>query len=295
MIKNAILFALPGNETLAASLAAKLNIASGVLTIREFPDSESYVRIDSDVRDKNPILVCGLDHPNNKILTLMFAAQTMKEFGANKICLISPYLPYMRQDKRFKSGEAVSAVLFARYLSGWIDHLITIDPHLHRIKRLADLYTIESSIALHAITKMADWIKKNVLSPIIVGPDEESEQWVAEVARLASAPYIVSKKTRYGDRDVSVDLPVISDHANTPVLVDDIISTGMSMAATILQLRSRGFSEPVCVGVHALFTDDVYQHLINAGAKKIVTCNTILHPTNQIDITDIIVAAIKQM
>ncbi|MDR3476792.1 MAG: ribose-phosphate pyrophosphokinase-like domain-containing protein [Gammaproteobacteria bacterium] len=90
--------------------------------------------MESDVKDKTILLICSLDHPNNKIFPLMFMAKILKELGAKKICLVSPYLPYMRQDKQFKSGETVTSALFAQLLSSFIDHLITIDPHLHQIK-----------------------------------------------------------------------------------------------------------------------------------------------------------------
>jgi len=116
-MKNGIIISLPDNSQLAKKLATQLNIEMGSIEVRNFPDGESYVRIDSDVRKKTVILICELDHPNNKILSLMFTAQTIKELGAKKICLISPYLPYMRQDKRFKAGEAITSALFANYLS----------------------------------------------------------------------------------------------------------------------------------------------------------------------------------
>jgi phosphoribosylpyrophosphate synthetase len=90
--ENCVIFSLPDSEQLALSIANKLGIEIGVAEIRHFPDGESYIRIDSNIKNKIVLLVCRLDHPNNKILTLMFMAQTIKEVGENKICLISPYL-----------------------------------------------------------------------------------------------------------------------------------------------------------------------------------------------------------
>lgn len=276
-------------------MANKLEIEIGSAEIRDFPDGESYIRVDSDVQNKVVILVCGLDHPNNKILPLMFMAETLKELGANKVCLISPYLPYMRQDKRFKPGEAITSVLFAKNLSNWIDYLITIDPHLHRIQHLSEIYSIDSLSVLHSTKKIAKWIRNNVDSPFIIGPDEESQQWVAEVAEIAVAPYAIIKKTRYGDREVSISVPDINDISKTPVLVDDIISTGISMLAAIQQLLFKGLRNPVCIGVHALFDNEAYDSLLLAGAQNVITCNTIPHPSNKIDITDIIVEGVKRL
>lgn len=294
-MKNCIIISFKSHTELSAALASKLKIEMGSVEVHEFPDGESYIRINSDVQNKSVILVCGLEHPNNKILTLMFIAQTIKGLGASKICLISPYLAYMRQDKRFKKGEALTSVLFAKYLSGWIDYLVTVDPHLHRIQDLSEIYSITSISVLHSTKKIAEWIHNNIDTPLIIGPDEESQQWVTKVADTANAPYVIIEKTRYEDRKVSITVPEIQDTNKTPVIIDDIISTGTSMLAVIQALIAKGFKNPVCIGVHALFNNEVYNKLLLAGAEKVITCNTIPHLSNKIDINDIIVEEVNRL
>ena len=294
-MEASILFSLPGSVELANNLAKQLNIEVGLAEIRAFPDGESYIRIDSEVKNKSVIIVCALDHPDPKILPLMFMAKTLKELGVKKICLVSPYLPYMRQDKRFHSGEAITAVLFAKFLSGWIDSLVTIDPHLHRIHYLSEIFTGTQTMTLHATKKIAEWISQNITSAFLIGPDEESLQWVAEVADYANLPFVVGRKKRFGDRQVTIDLPDISAMGNVPVLVDDVISTGASMLAVLEQVLFRGFKKAICIGVHALFDAQVERNLLLAGAQKIVTCNTISHQTNQIDLTEVLAEGIVKL
>lgn len=293
-MEKSIIFSLPDNNQLASKLANKLNIELGYVVIREFPDGESYIRIDADVKNKIVILICTLSHPNCKILPLMFMAQTLKELGANKICLVSPYLPYMRQDKRFNPGEASTASLFAKFLSSWIDCLITIDPHLHRVKNLSDIYSIPTLTILHATKKIAEWIHDHIDSPFLVGPDEESSQWISEIAEYAEAPFVICKKVRYGDRKVTVIMPDIKNLGNVPILLDDIISTGTTMIATLQQVLSHGFKNPICMAVHALFDKETEKYLLLTGAKNIVTCNTVTHPSNKIDLSDVIVKGIVE-
>lgn len=290
---DTILFSLPQNNPLASTLADKLKTEIGLAEVRHFPDGETYVRIDSDVKNKTIILVCSLDHPNSKILPLLFMTQTLKQLGAKKVYLVSPYLPYMRQDKQFKPGEAVTSILFAKFISSFIDELVTIDPHLHRIKNISEIYSIPTKI-LHATKPVAEWIQRNVASPLIIGPDEESKQWVAEIAKNANAPYVIANKNRYGDRKVTIILPEINDTSKTPVLVDDIISTGTSMCVVIQQLLAKKFKKPICIGVHALFNQEAHENLMRAGAQEIISCNTITHPSNKIDITDILIEGIKK-
>lgn len=295
-MKNFILFSMPGNEQLTNKISKKLGIKIGAIETRNFPDSETYIRICADVSNKHVILIDGLEQPNQKILPLVFTAKTIKKLGAKKICLVSPYLPYMRQDKEFKAGEAVTSTLFASLISECINHLITIDPHLHRIKALSQIYPIETSV-LHSTKGIADWVSRNVDLPFILGPDEESKQWVDTVAKLISAPYAIIKKTRQGDREVSLTLPdiYVKDTNITPVLVDDIISTGTSMVAAIQQLIKKGFKNPICIAVHAMFVDEAYKSLLGAGAQKIVTCNTIQHVSNDIDISNLIIEEISNL
>ncbi|MFX8354866.1 phosphoribosyltransferase family protein, partial [Acinetobacter baumannii] len=86
------------------------------------------------------------------------------------------------------------------------------------------------------------------------GPDSESEQWVSKVAADANAPYIILKKLRKGDRNVKVSVPQVEKYKeSTPVLVDDIISTGNTMIETIGHLKKAGMKPPVCIGIHAVF------------------------------------------
>lgn len=282
---NDILISLPGNEEFAGSLAKLMNADMADVTFHHFPDGETYVRFETDVVGRTVWLVCTLDRPDPKFVPLMITAETAKDLGAARVGLISPYLAYMRQDTRFRSGEAVSSAYFASVLSCVVDVLITVDPHLHRHTSLGDIYSIPTSI-VHAAPAVADWIRREVERPLLVGPDEESEQWVAEVAQLAQLPHIVLRKIRRGDRNVEVSVPDVERWGgHTPVLIDDIASTGRTMIETIHHLRNAGLASPVCVAVHAIFASEAFAELSSAGADRIVSCNTILHPSNLLDLS----------
>lgn len=283
-----IYFALPGNEKLTSMLIQKENAGKGAIEIRQFPDGETYIRILSDVSGKKVILVCSLDNPDTKILPLYFIAKTAKNLGAKSICLIAPYLAYMRQDKVFNTGEAITSTYFAEFVSGCIDELITIDPHLHRRKSLSEIYSIPTQVK-HATNPIADWIKNNIGNPILVGPDSESEQWVSEIAQKANAPYEILTKIRRGDFNVAVSIPNIAQYKNhTPVVIDDIISTGRTLIETVKQLKELEMKPAICIGVHALFSINTAEEIKKSGAQNIVTCNTISHESNKIDISNLL-------
>ena len=259
--------------------------------IRNFPDGETYLRVLSESSGRDIIILANLHQPNSKLLPLVFLSETLKESGCGKISLIAPYLPYMRQDIQFHPGEAVTSRFYAKLLSHYIDRLITIDPHLHRWHSLSQIYSCDTN-TLQANPVIAEWVKQNISAPFVVGPDSESEQWAADVAGMIGCPYLILDKTRFGDKDVSVSAASAEQFKHlTPVLIDDIISTGRTMIKTAEWLAGEGFCPPVCIGVHALFSDDALSAMKQARIHSIVTCNTIKHETNQIDISSLLINA----
>lgn len=286
MKNSPIIFPLFSYDKLANKINEKLHYEMGKITQHQFPDGETVIQIDSDVAKRDIIFITSLDQPNLKFLPLLFAAETARELGAKKITLIAPYLAYMRQDKQFQPGQGITSKYFAKLISSYFDSLITIDPHLHRWHSLNDIYSIPTKI-LHATDNIAHWISQYIANPILIGPDVESTQWVEEIARKANAPFLILKKIRKGDRSVEVSIPNIELYQkSTPALIDDIISTGMTMMGTINHLQLLKMKPPVCIGVHAVFADNAYQDLLASRVEKIVTCNTIQHISNGIDISN---------
>ncbi len=287
-----ILFALPGNEEFTEKLVMHLNVEKGVSVIRQFPDGETYVQIQSDVKNKLVILVCTLHQPDNKLLPLYFLSKTAKDLGAESICLVAPYLAYMRQGKRFTPGEGITSKYFGKLFSVFAESLITVDPHLHRKKSLNEVYNIPNRV-VHSAKLISEWIRMNIKNPVLIGPDSESKQWVSKVAKDAGAPFIVLEKTRPEDKKLLISPLQADEYKNhTPVLIDDIISTVGTMIETTVQLKNGGMNAPVCIGIHAVFAEKAYQDLLNAGVADIITCNTIPHKSNRIDISKNIAEAI---
>ena len=285
--------AFPGSEAFASRLQSELGAGALALEYRRFPDGESYVRFAGVPGGQGITLVCTLNDPDAKALALLFAARTAKELGARRVGLVAPYLGYMRQDRRFRDGEAVTSVHFAALLSSAFDWLVTVDPHLHRRASLGEIYAIPAESVASA-PALAGWIRANVARPLILGPDSESEQWAAEVAGACAAPWAVMQKTRLGDRRVEIAAPPLGQWRDrTPVLIDDIVSSARTMALAAAKVREAGLDAPICVGVHAVFSADALATLRGAGAARIVTANTIAHETNAIDVAPLVARAIE--
>ena len=293
-MREPLIFAFDQDAGFARAVAACADAELGELVAREFPDGETYLRLMTDCSSRDVVIVGSLHRPNPRVLPLLLLIDAARQHGAARVGLLAPYLAYMRQDREFQPGEAVTARAFARVLSNGIDWIVTVEPHLHRIQRLSDAYPIPA-VALRSTGEIGAWIAGHVSKPIVIGPDRESRQWASRIAREAAAPWLVLDKTRQGDTSVTVSVPNLGGHSDcTPVLVDDIISTGRTMMAAVSRLGAAGTPAPVCVGVHAVFADGAYEALMNSGASRIVTTNTIMHPSNGIDVVPLVARALRE-
>ncbi|HSV35123.1 MAG TPA: ribose-phosphate pyrophosphokinase [Ramlibacter sp.] len=290
-----LIVALPGGARLAAGLAQSLRCDWTELALHSFPDGETLVRIDAAVKGRCVVLAGSLNQPDSKTLPLLFAADAARELGASQVGLAAPYLAYMRQDRRFNAGEAVTSRSYARLLSTSLDFLVTVDPHLHRWHSLQELYPIRTR-AVASAPAIARWLQDHVKAPLVVGPDEESEQWVSDVAHRAGAPWTVMAKTRHGDHDVAVRAKDAGPWTGrTPVLLDDIVSTGRTLLAATQALKEAGLAAPLCICVHALFDADALWRLLGAGVSGVISCDAIAHASNAISLVPALAEAVREM
>ena len=296
-----LLISPPADSAIAANIAKQCGGDIGELTLREFPDGELYVRIDTPLKGRNVWVICTMLPAGKKMHAAFMLGATAKDLGATHVALAAPYLAYLRQDSRFKPGEGITSRYVGIWLSSVFDEVLTLDPHLHRYETLSEVYAVPAK-ALPTAPRIASWVKKEIKNPVIVGPDMESAQWAKAVASVLDCPTIILEKVRFGDDNVQVSAPDSSDlsllDGRTPVLLDDIICTGSTMVEALQLLKKAKANEPHCVGIHAVFAGEgnsVESRLIKAGAKRVVTCNTIPHPTNAIDIVPTLSDEIKRV
>lgn len=289
------ILAFPGMMPLGETIAALSGAQTGEVDIHRFPDGENLVTLPGDIAGQDVAILATLRDPDPLALPLRFAADTARELGARRVGLIAPYLTYMRQDRRFAEGQAVSARLFARFLEESFDWLVTADPHLHRIHSLEDLFGIPVR-RIETAPLLAGWIAANVPDAVLLGPDSESRQWVAEVARLADRPYEVLEKHRSGDRSVEVSVPHSEALlAGTPVILDDIASSGRTLIQAIERLLAAGTRPPICVVIHAVFAGDAYADILTAGAARVVTTDSIPHASNAVSLAQALANAARDL
>lgn len=292
--RGGVVLGFSDSRALARLIAKKSGSLYSDVDVSYFPDRETHLRLRIDVAGKTVFIVRSLDNPDKKVIELLFAARTAKELGAKRIVLIAPYLCYMRQDKRFKPGEAISSRIIAEIFNRFFDVLITIDPHLHRYGGLNEILRIKT-IKLSAIKPMASFIKQKIKNPFIFGPDYESYQWARSVAKLVGCKADVLKKHRYGSETVRIKIKKKLDLAKKDVvIVDDIISTGHTVIEVIKDVKKLGVRRVCCVCTHGIFAENALKQIVGLGAVVFST-NTIQNSVSRIDVSNLIVDEINKI
>lgn len=288
-----LLLGFPSYRRPAQRLAQRAGLAYADVGVHAFPDGESLVRLPEQLPPR-VVLCVSLNEPNSRLVELELAAATALTLGAERLTLVAPYLCYMRQDAAFHPGEAVSQRIVGRLLARHFDTLVTVDPHLHRTRSLNEAVPVRRAISRSATSVMAQWLQRRTDRPLLIGPDEESAQWVGALAAASGLGYGVARKTRRGDRDVQVELPDLAFAGRHVVLVDDVASTGNSLAEAARGLLARGAASVGAVVTHALFVEDAVPRLRAAGVGEICSTDSVLHPSNGMNLDGLLADALVE-
>ncbi|MEL6322689.1 MAG: ribose-phosphate diphosphokinase [Pseudomonadota bacterium] len=286
---------MPWDASPAQELAIELGIAFDVAAVDRFPDRETKLRIPA--AGHVTILYATLNDPDWKLFPLLLTASALRDHGAGRIVLAAPYLSYMRQDKAFQTGEPVSQQVYAQVLSPWIDRIVTIEPHLHRIKSLSEAFATIESTSLSAEEGFVSMLgaHRNGKDRILIGPDAEAEAWTQAIAARSNLPYAVMSKVRSGDRKVSVSLPDAVDVSDKDVvLVDDVCSSGTTLRRAAELALARGCNRVDAMVAHALCTEEDLDGLRQSGIQRFQSIATVRHETNAVSAAGILADALRK-
>ena len=287
-----MILAFPDYLSQAQRLANRLNAPLAEVSLHHFPDGESFIRLPPSLPEH--VIVCrSLNQPNDKLIELLLCATTARELGAKRLTLVAPYLCYMRQDFANQPGVAVSQRIIGKMLANLFDDVVTVDPHLHRISSLDQAIPIKNAISLSAADEIGYFLKQKLDYALLLGPDSESEQWVATIASKIGFDYCIAHKERRGDKQIEMTLPDY-DFLNKPiVIIDDMASTGRTLGKATGLLQAAGSKDIYAVVTHPLFCGDAEAHILQAGIKTIWSTDSIEHPTSCIKLDALLANAIK--
>jgi len=283
------------DETEAAlRLARAAGLTPAAIERHRFPDGELKLRLPPALTARG-VLWRSLDQPNEKLVELLLAARTARELGVQHLTLAAPYLAYMRQDMAFRAGEAVSQRIVGPFLASLFDAIFTVDPHLHRTATLSEAVPVRQAVVLSGAPLLGDWVVQHRDRPLLMGPDGESTQWVAQAAARHGLDHAVCQKVRHGDRAVDIVLPAVNVRGRAVVLLDDVASSGRTVARAAQLLCEAGAASVDVAVTHALFAGDALQVIRDAGVSHVWSTDCIAHPSNVVSVAPLVAMALQSI
>ncbi len=289
------------STNLAEKVAKQLGQEPGRIEIKRFPDGEKYIRIHEEVKGQDVALIQSLYRtPDEYVFEYLLIADTLRDMGAASITGVIPYLAYARQDSRFYPGEALSSVSIARFFEAvGTTSIITVDCHLHRLGDVSKVFKIPAQ-NVSAMTLLGRYARDNLRPkrPIVVGPDEEAEQWAGTVAKELDAKHAAFTKKRIR-KEGETKSRVVIDTGNVDVkdqdvvFADDIISTGGTLAEAARACKRKGAKRIFVVCTHPALADGALKRIKAAGVSRIVGTDTIPSPISTVSVAPVIAAALK--
>jgi|JI7StandDraft_1071085.scaffolds.fasta_scaffold00124_34 ribose-phosphate pyrophosphokinase len=291
---SAILHAFRDQAAEAQRLALALRVPLAFVDVHTFPDGEVLPRIPPAA--STTIVYRSLNQPNARLVELLLSVDAWRSNGVERLVLVAPYLPYMRQDLAFRSGEPVSQRVLAGLLGDAFDQIVTVDPHLHRTPSLEALFPNCECVQLYGADALVSRLRTSPPPPetLVVGPDVESRPWVTRIAEPLGLDHATYRKVRRGDADVEIESPSGLAIAGRPILlVDDICSTGGTLRKATTILRSSGAASITVFVTHMLGDATVAESVLRAGATRIISTDSCAGPTSEIYLADLVAQSLR--
>ncbi len=269
-----IIAGMSNSKFLAEKIARKLNVDYDDLLLRDSSDGELHVKFNSDIKGKKVALVQSLyPYPNHSLFEVIYAASAARDLGAKEIIYVAPYIAFFREDNRKEKGECVQQNIVIDLLNRSVDSVLSVEPHVHQYnlsgKFSVPFYRLECNELLRK------YVKDNFFGYKVVGFGERAWKLAKHIDKNA-ALYNKGEGAEYGDK---------------VLIIDDIIATGNSMLANIENLKADKVN---VLAVHGLFNNGSFLKL-KRKAEKVVSCNTLQHESNKIDVSGLIAGKLMEI
>jgi len=257
------------SKSIAEDLSKTLDIPLANTISKRFPDDELYVRILDDISGDH-VIVVQTTYPDYNIVELFLLQNAVEEANAKEISVIIPYFGYARQDTKFKDGEPISAKAIANLISLNADRVITVDPHKEHI---LDFFSTKA-LSCSAVPEIAKYLKdKNI--DLVLAPDKGALTRAKQASQIINCDFDYMEKTRIDGSTVEIKPKKLDAQNKNVVIIDDIISTGGTMALSIQELKKHGAKKVSVACTHGIFAGDAIKKLNSAGCDEIISTDTI--------------------
>jgi ribose-phosphate pyrophosphokinase len=279
------------SQKLAAKVARDLDENLSPIETRRFPDGERYIRIKGEI-PKEAVVIQSTGYPQDEnLMELFLILKNLKSLGVERTRVVIPYFGYGRQERRFMSGEAVSAVIVAELLeAAGASEIYSINLHEKNIKEFFNIPVHEIS----AMPLIANYINETVDDPMIIGPDKGARGFANEIAEILNCESDHLEKTRISPEKVETKPKKLDVDGRNVVIIDDIISTGGTIVNATKILKDLGAKKVVVGCVHPVLVEDALLKIFAAGVDDVFSTDTLRSDVSTISVAQLVAGYLKK-
>ncbi|MDI6645120.1 MAG: ribose-phosphate diphosphokinase [Methanobacteriaceae archaeon] len=279
------------SQKLAAKVAAELNENLCPIETFKFPDGERYLRIRGEIEEEAVVIQSTGFPQDENLIELFLIIKTLKSLGVKTIKTVIPYFGYGRQEKRFKSGEAISAQIIANLLElAGTNQLFCVNLHENNMTNFFNIPVHEIS----AIPFIAQYLEGTLEDPIIIAPDKGALDHAQELANLMNCDFDYLEKIRISPEVVETKPKNINIHGKSTVIIDDIISTGGTIVNASKILKNLGAEKIIVACVHPVMVDDALIKIFASGVDDVIATDTLRSDVSVVSLAPLIADALKK-
>jgi len=285
---------VPGEK--AQELAYRVSKLAGCKLLRtefkRFPDGELYIRVldNEAIENEDVVFIQSQRDQNEAVVESILMSDILRDEGARSITLVASYLAYTRQDKKFNPGEPISIRVLAKVYSQLFDRVITINPHETHIKSFFEVPFICGS----AVKELASYVKDRLNNPVVLSPDTGAIELAREAAQVIGCEYDYLEKTRITPTEIKVAPKNLHVEGRDVLIVDDIISTGGTVATAIRMLKEQGAENVIVACVHPVLIGDALNKLYTSGASEVIGTDTFPSPVSKVSVDRVILELLRE-
>lgn len=275
----------PSSQLLATRTASLLGCGIDLTEYKDFPDGEVYCRVTGDIRGQDIVLIQSTPTANDYVYLLEMIDACDE---ASSLTVVIPYMGYARQDKRFHPGEPISARAIARTIKA--DRVFTVNIHDPSVLQYFPCETVD----LNASGVIGNYVVNMSLhEPVLMAPDDGALKIVKPAAEQYGLPYDYLDKTRISGDEVRIAPKSLNVKGRDVVLMDDIVSTGGTIAEAIKLLKSEGAREVHIACIHAVLVRNAILRLNNGGMRSMLSTDTLEKATSKVSVAPVIADALR--
>jgi ribose-phosphate pyrophosphokinase len=271
------IFSGTANEPLARAICASIKMDLGKCSVKPFPDGETFVKIDENVRGEDVFIVQSTCPPtNHNLMELFIMIDAVRRASANRITAVLPFYGYARQDRKDQPRVPITAKLVANLLvAAGASRILTMDLHAQQIQGFFDIPVDH----LYAAPVMYEYLKGKQLSNlVVVSPDVGGLKMAHAYSQTLEAGLAIVAKRRKNATEVESMAVIGEIRGKNVLLVDDLTETAGTLTTAAALLKKKGAKQILACVSHAILNDVGIERLRKSVIDELITTDTVLRP-----------------